>query len=474
MRALARSVAISIALSALPALAQQPGIVTYGERPAYLDPSFQKPPYEVREKGLSNYAIALGEVIAVDALIWGIDYASGKPYAKISADSISQNFNKGWIIDTDDFWANSLMHPLHGNLNFNAGRTLGLNFYESFAGAFIGSLIWEQFAEIQPPSMNDQVNTPFGGTMVGEVAFRLSRLVLDSGGYAPSNWRQFFAFLLNPVGGVNRFAFGTKYHGPLLLPPSWLGEFRVGTVIAGSEKTQANGARDSTVGPWGSVSAHIVYGIPGTPDLELKQPFDHFEASGSLSLTSDITVQPTASLLVRGLLLGDTLSLGGQPGGLWGLFTSYDFIAPHVFRVQGFGVGPGVALMKRWGSFELHGTTLAEFLPWSGGGSTIPLGVRDYHYGPGGDVVLELRGHFGDRVITRLEGRQYWITGAYANGSSEDISYGKADVTVRIYGIHGATASLDWAHRQAHYPFQPDVWQRASTIGVYYTALQGW
>jgi len=47
-------------------------------------------------------------------------------------------------------------------------------------------------------------------------------------------------------------------------------------------------------------------------------------------------------------------------------------------------------------------------------------------------------------------------------------------VTVRIYGIHGATASLDWSHRQAHYPFQPDVWQRASTIGVYYTALQGW
>ncbi len=96
----------------------------------------------------------------------------------------------------------------------------------------------------------------------------------------------------------------------------------------------------------GLALVHIVYGIPGTPDLELKQPFDHFEASGSLSLTSDITAQPTASLLVRGLLVGDTLSLGGQPGGLWGLFTSYDFIAPNVFRVQGFGLGPGVSLMK--------------------------------------------------------------------------------------------------------------------------------
>src|SRR4051812_1996659 len=208
-----------------------------------------------------NYGLALAEVIGIDALIWGIDYAMGKPYVKISAASISQNFKKGWIVDTDDFWANSLMHPLHGNLTFNASRTLGLNFYESFAGSFLSSVIWEQFAEIQPPSMNDQVNTPFGGSLVGEVAFRLSRLVLDSGGYKPGPWREFFALALNPTGGFNRLLFGDKYRGELLLPQSWMGEFRFGLVVAGSSRVEATGARQTDVGPWGSLAAHIVYGV---------------------------------------------------------------------------------------------------------------------------------------------------------------------------------------------------------------------
>jgi hypothetical protein len=153
MRALAACAAMSTLLAVLPASAQQEILSTLNRRPPYLDPAFPRAPAPAQEK---NYALALGEVIGIDAFIWAIDYASGKPYAKISADSISQNFSKGWIVDTDDFWANSLMHPLHGNLTFNASRSLGLNFYESFAGAFIGSLVWEQFAEIQPPSMNDQ------------------------------------------------------------------------------------------------------------------------------------------------------------------------------------------------------------------------------------------------------------------------------------------------------------------------------
>jgi hypothetical protein len=40
--------------------------------------------------------------------------------------------------------------------------------------------------------------------------------------------------------------------------------------------------------------------------------------------------------------------------------------------------------------------------------------------------------------------------------------------------MHAVTASLDWGHRQASYPFQADVWQRASVVSVFYTLLQGW
>ena len=473
MPALAAVALLAVALDAAaePPVPADPSI-RYKLLPPYADPGFVRGP-KMGEPPKA-YGIALAEVIGIDAAIWAYDYAAGKPYVKISWESIKQNFDKGWIVDTDDFWANSLMHPLHGNLTFNASRSLGLNFYESFGLSFVGSVVWEQFAEIQPPSLNDQVNTPFGGSMVGEVAFRMSRLILDAGGYNPSGWRQFFAFLVNPAGGVNRMIFGNKYRGDLMLPPSWLGEFRFGSVVAGSSRIGASGVRDTDVGPWASFGAHVVYGVPGTPDLALNKPFDHFEAQASLSLTSDITVQPTATLKIRGLLLGEPVTLSGEPGGLWGLFTSYDVIAPAVFRVQGFGVGPGVTLVKRWGWFELQGTAFGGLLPWAGGGTTVALGVRDYHYGPGGDVVLELSGQFSDRVTLRLEGREYWITGAYASGQYENVSYGKVETTVRVYEMHGVTASLDWGHRQASYPFQADVWQRASVVSVFYTLLQGW
>ncbi|HWE23821.1 MAG TPA: DUF3943 domain-containing protein [Myxococcales bacterium] len=435
--------------------------------PPYTDPAFVKGPVPQPDKA---YFIALAEVVGIDLAIWGYDYLTGAPFAQISIDSISDNLSKGWIVDTDDFWANGLLHPIHGNLTFNAARTLGLNFYESFAYSFLGSFIWEQFLEIQPPSMNDQVNTPFGGTILGESLFRISRLILDSGGYKPSGWRQFFAFLVNPVGGLNRLAFGDKYRGELLLPESWIGEFNFGAVVLGSDKVGGSGETQPSIGPWASFGAHVVYNVPGTPGISLKKPFDHFELSGSISLTN----QATATMMIRGLLLGDPIGEGGDFGGLWGLFTSYDFIAPEIFRVQGFGLGPGVSLMKRWDWFELHGTTLVEFLPWSGGGSTQPLGVRDYHYGPGGDIELLFRLHFSDRVTLRLEGREYWITGFYASGQSENITYAKADTTVRIYDVHGASVSFDFTHRQAHYPFEPQIYDRAAVLSVYYTFLQGW
>jgi len=467
----ATAAAVQQDTAAAPAPALNYSPQRYRLLPPYADPGFVRGPVPPPNK---NYLIPLGEVVAIDAGVWAFNYIQGKEFAQISWASVKQNFNKGWIVDTDDFWANGILHPLHGNLTFNAARSMGLNLYESFGYAFLGSLIWEQFAEIQPASLNDQVNTPFGGTMVGEVAFRLSRMVLDSGGYAPSASRQFFAFLINPVGGINRLMFGDKYRGELLLPTSWMGEFHFGLVIAGSTRTDAPGSRNTDVGPWASLSANIIYGIPGTPDLSLSKPFDHFEVSASFSFTSDITSTATSTLLVRGLLIGETIGPGGDEGGLWGLFTSYDFVAPAVFRVTGFGLGPGVALMKRWDTFELHGTGVAELLPWAGGGSTIPLGVRDYLYGPGAALALELRAHFGDRVILRLLGRQYWVSGLYARGSSEDISYGKAQATVRIYGMHGVSGGIDWGRRRAGYSFDSDIFQRASVATVYYTLLQGW
>ena len=98
-----------------------------------------------------------------------------------------------------------------------------------------------------------------------------------------------------------------------------------GVAVLGSKvKDLQTGARESESGPWANVGAHVTYGVPGDPDLRLRRPFDHFDFRGSYSFTGQ--VEPTANLLMRGVLLGDTIESGERPMGLWGLFTSYDVI----------------------------------------------------------------------------------------------------------------------------------------------------
>jgi hypothetical protein len=444
------------------------GAVWYRLRPPFADPRFQSFSFEPRK----NTGLALGEVVGITFGMWFVSYWAGNDFSKIGFDTIGQNFRKGWIIDTDSYWVNQLGHPYEGAAFYTAARSTGHGFYESLGAAFLGSAIWEQFMEVQAPSVNDQITTSMGGTLLGEVLYRMHRLILDSGGAKPGAWREAAAFLVSPVAGFNRWTSGDRYRGEPLLPPSWMGQLHLGMVIGGSAVDRRTGATETTVGPWGSVGFRMLYGVPGTPDLRLRQPFDHFDFNFMLAFAG--TAEPSASLQIRGLVVGDTIGRAEGSGGLWGLFASYDVIGVPVFKATGVGVGPGVSLMNRWGRFELHGTALAELLPWAGGGSMEALFARDYHYGPGAHAMLELRGHFADRATLELAAREYWISGAYATGASEDVSYATSMLTVRVHGPHAVSGSVDWSRRHASYPDAPDVSQRATVWSAYYTLLQGW
>jgi hypothetical protein len=444
------------------------GAVWYRLTPPFAEPGFEPFSFAPRK----NTWLALGEVVGINFVMWQVSYWAGNSFSKIGFDTIGQNFRKGWIIDTDPYWVNQFGHPLEGALFYTAARSTGHNFYESFGAAFLGSLIWEQFMEVQSPSVNDQITTPIGGALLGEVMHRMHRLILDSGGAKPGPWREFSAFLVSPVEGVNRWFAGDTYRGEMLLPPSWMGQFHLGMVIGGSATDRRTGAILEDVGPWASVGARVIYGVPGTPGLRLRQPFDHFDAQFMISFAG--RAEPTASLLVRGLVIGDTIGKGDGFGGLWGLFASYDVTAVPVLKASGVGLGPGVSLMNRWDWFELHGTASAELLPWATGGDQEALFARDYHVGPGAKGQVELRGYFSDRATLELGFREYWISGAYASGSSEDLSYANAALTVRIYGPHGVTGSAIWTRRHASYAYEPDISQASTIFSAYYTLLQGW
>ncbi|MBR9977871.1 MAG: DUF3943 domain-containing protein [Bacteroidetes bacterium] len=72
-----------------------------------------------------------------------------------------------------------LSHPCHGALFFNAARANGHDFWTSVPYAVFGSLMWEYLMENEPPSYNDIANTPITGTLLGEIFWRVSDLIID-------------------------------------------------------------------------------------------------------------------------------------------------------------------------------------------------------------------------------------------------------------------------------------------------------
>lgn len=114
-----------------------------------------------------------------------------------------------WDWDDNQFTTNQFDHPYHGQLYFNAFRSNGYNFYQSSIATLAGSYIWETAGETQHPSINDLVNTTFGGIILGEMTHRVSRNILSrskNGHNIIGN--EIVALLVNPVNSLNRLLDG--------------------------------------------------------------------------------------------------------------------------------------------------------------------------------------------------------------------------------------------------------------------------
>lgn len=132
------------------------------------------------------------------------------PYSYISFQNfIDHQRLSAWDWDDNQFTTNQIDHPWHGQLYFNAFRSNGYNFYQSGLATLAGSYIWETAGETQHPSINDLVNTAFGGVILGEMTHRVSRNILarSRNGHNKTG-NEIVAFLVNPVNGLNRLLDG--------------------------------------------------------------------------------------------------------------------------------------------------------------------------------------------------------------------------------------------------------------------------
>ena len=116
--------------------------------------------------------IPAAEVLGTVTLTWTMDrYLINAPYARTGFNTWKDNLKNGWEWDNDRFGINFIGHPYSGTLTYNAGRSNGYNYYQSFGMALGGSLLWEYFGENTHPSYNDIIYTPVNGSFIGEILY---------------------------------------------------------------------------------------------------------------------------------------------------------------------------------------------------------------------------------------------------------------------------------------------------------------
>ena len=177
--------------------------------------------------------------------------------------------------------------------------------------------------------------------------------------------------------------------------------------------------------------------------------------------------------MTRGLLVGRDYGLGETYRGVWGLYGSYDYIAPQTYRVSSTALSLGTT--GQWwlsDSIAVQGTALTG-IGYAAVGTTDSTAENDYHYGLAPQALVALRFIFGERASIDLTGREYFVSRVAAGGQGghDNIARLDASFTVRIYQRHGIAIRYLLNRRDASYPIVGDSSQTRGTIGIFYTFL---
>jgi hypothetical protein len=466
------ALAIAIGAPVAAAIAAEPATINLPQSWAALAndspvraPEPPKPDMSAEIEARKSYVIPMLEIIGFDVLVNLVNRQSSSDYNS-SWSTIRRNLRSSWTVDSDPFKTNQLGHPYQGSMYHGFARSAGLNYWEAFAYTFAGSAFWEIAGEKTLPSRNDQINTGIGGTFLGEVLFRLSNLVLEHDNLPPL-WRELAAALVSPATGFNRLAFGDRFrnifpgHDPIYYSRLQIGFS--GTAYNGAGTSTTSLRRNEAL-----VDYAIDYGLPGKPGYTYTRPFDYFSFQGTAS-----TANGFENLLTRGLLIGKDYALGDRYRGIWGLYGSYDYIAPQTYRVSSTAASLGTT--GQWtvsDFFVLQGTALAG-AGYAAVGTTHSTADNDYHYGVAPQALVGLRLIFGDRASLDFTGREYFVSrvGSAARGGHDNIVRLDASFTVRVHERHGFSIRYLLNRRDAFYPDVGDSSQTRGTIGLFYTFL---
>lgn len=437
-----------------PSLALEPQAVqvygNFGVRKSYLIPALEVPGFVA---GLN----------AIDRLSNPDSTAGGNKVYETNLSTFWDNTVHGrWGVDNDPFETNQLAHPYNGSIYQGFARSAGLGFWESFAYTFAGSFLWETAGETETPSLNDQIASGIAGNFFGEPLFRMASLVLEGGGEKPGVWREVGAAALSPPTGFNRLVFGDRFkpvfpsHDPALF---W--RFGAGVSINSHPAVITHDIP--------AADFAMYYGLPGKEGYSYRRPFDYFDFRFTALAHAKNEVE---NIIISGLLLGDKYGSGRDCRGVWGLYGSYDYLSPHLFKSSSTAVCLGTT--AQWtpsSGAALQGSVL-------GGAGYGAAGIdegdtRTYRYGTTFQVTGDLRLNITDLAQVEAGAREYYVSrlGGTKPHGSELIGRYNAGLTVRVYGRHALRLQYVSSLRDGKNSGQPDQHQSVDTFSVYYTFL---
>jgi hypothetical protein len=398
-----------------------------------------------------------------DRLIYG-DAIYGSTY-KSSRDHL---LHGPWKFDNDPFNVNQLGHPYQGAMMYGFARSAGLSFWESLVYSNAGSLMWKIAGETDAPSINDQITTGNAGSLLGEPLFRMANLVLGDGGDDPGFWRSLGACFISPPTVLNRLVFGERFE-PLYPShnPATFTQVRLGSSLTVREEDHGFSNTESRKET--SLDFSMDYGLPGKPGYTYRRPFDYF----NFQFTAVDGKTSFENLMTRGLLYGTDYELGDDYRGVWGLYGSYDYLSPKVFRVSSTAGSLGTT-GQWWLSRDLalQGTALAG--PGFGAaGTTATVGQRDYHYGATVQELLALRLIFGNVAMLDASGREYYVSevGSTSTKGTERIARGNVSFTLRVFRHHAIGIQYVESRRNAEYANLPTRAQSEKTFSLNYNFI---
>jgi hypothetical protein len=387
---------------------------------------------------------------------------------RVTLDSIRTNLHSGWGTDRDPFETNQLGHPVQGAMYLGFARSAGFDYWHSAGFAFAGSAVWEIAGERTRPSRNDQVASGIGGTFLGEALFRMSSLVLEHGGGLSPFWRNVASTAIDPSAGFNRLVFDDRQGGIFSShDAAYFSRLELG--YANSVKQELGNSTTDFKRNEAQADFSIDYGLPGSKGYEYTRPFDYFNFAITASSANGIE-----NVLTRGLLIGKSYELGADYRGVWGIYGSYDYLAPQTFRVSSSAVSVGsTAQWQLSDALSLQGTAMAGVGYAAVGTTRGVVGDRDYNYGLAPQALVALRLTHTDKLSLDLTGREYFVSSVASgtSGGHDNILRGDASLTYRLAKQQAVTLKVIGNRRDARFENPGTQRQTQVTVGIFYTLL---